>query len=71
MCCSLPQTASDFCVAPDSYVTKVTRENAVINQGMCSKVKLSLFVFHTVYAGFTGHLDACNKVQITKKPTTA
>ncbi|XP_077061299.1 protein tweety homolog 3 isoform X1 [Siphateles boraxobius] len=29
---SVAVTASDFCVAPDSYITKVTRENAVINQ---------------------------------------
>ncbi|KAL1004951.1 hypothetical protein UPYG_G00052590 [Umbra pygmaea] len=25
-------TASDFCVSPDTYVTRVTKENAVINQ---------------------------------------
>ncbi|KTG37194.1 hypothetical protein cypCar_00023742, partial [Cyprinus carpio] len=29
---SVAVTASDFCVAPDSYITKVTRENVVINQ---------------------------------------
>ncbi|XP_067259975.1 protein tweety homolog 3 isoform X2 [Chanodichthys erythropterus] len=29
---SVAVTASDFCVAPDSYITKVTRDNAVINQ---------------------------------------
>ena len=27
------QTASDFCVSPDTYITRVTKENAVINQG--------------------------------------
>uniref|UniRef100_A0A4W5KDL2 Protein tweety homolog n=1 Tax=Hucho hucho TaxID=62062 RepID=A0A4W5KDL2_9TELE len=26
-------TASDFCVSPDTYITRVTKENAVINQG--------------------------------------
>ncbi|CAB1344160.1 unnamed protein product [Coregonus sp. 'balchen'] len=26
------QTASDFCVSPDTYITRVTKENAVINQ---------------------------------------
>uniref|UniRef100_A0AAY4AHE1 Protein tweety homolog n=1 Tax=Denticeps clupeoides TaxID=299321 RepID=A0AAY4AHE1_9TELE len=28
-----PQATSDFCVAPDAYITKLTQENAVINQG--------------------------------------
>uniref|UniRef100_A0A8C4I150 Protein tweety homolog n=1 Tax=Dicentrarchus labrax TaxID=13489 RepID=A0A8C4I150_DICLA len=29
----LAVSASDFCVSPDTYVTRVTKENAVINQG--------------------------------------
>lgn len=32
--CSLLQSASDFCVSPDTYVTRVTKENVVINQGI-------------------------------------
>lgn len=30
---TLLQSASDFCVSPDTYITRVTKENAVINQG--------------------------------------
>uniref|UniRef100_A0A8C4Z2G0 Protein tweety homolog n=1 Tax=Gadus morhua TaxID=8049 RepID=A0A8C4Z2G0_GADMO len=29
-------TASDFCVSPDTYITRATEENSVINQGMLS-----------------------------------
>ena len=31
---TLSQTASDFCVSPDTYITRATEENSVINQGM-------------------------------------
>lgn len=33
LCLAPPQSASDFCVSPDSYITSVTKDNAVINQG--------------------------------------
>lgn len=32
--CVCVQGSSDFCFAPDTYVTKVGRQYGVINQGM-------------------------------------
>lgn len=42
VCLTLLQSASDFCVSPDTYITRVTKENAVIDQGMqTGKYRLS------------------------------
>lgn len=46
--CSLSQSASDFCVSPDTYVTRVTKENAVINQGIHRR-KLFIIFFFLLY----------------------
>lgn len=47
--CSLSQSASDFCVSPDAYVTRVTKENAVINQGIHRRKQFIIFSFYYIF----------------------
>lgn len=58
VCFTLSQSASDFCVSPDTYITRVTKENAVINQGLQTKA----VIFNTFCARYS-----VSKPLITKK----
>uniref|UniRef100_A0A665TJQ4 Protein tweety homolog n=1 Tax=Echeneis naucrates TaxID=173247 RepID=A0A665TJQ4_ECHNA len=65
-------SASDFCVSPDTYITRVTKENAVIDQGATSRyntknvhlfVCLSVFLSATRdYANTKGSLEQIQSV---------
>lgn len=57
--CSLSQSASDFCVSPDTYVTRVTKENAVINQGIHRRKLFTIFIIFLLYFYLFNCLTNC------------